>query len=114
MTANNLTQQLEEAIELSRPKLIEAAKARIAEAFTSQLDYTLDYEVKQRIAKELVDAVTPMIKTVVEENKSALEEAVMQGIKGVAVELAEQMRAHAAKNLANSWTMKEVVGKMFG
>lgn len=95
----------------------DAVKKQVIDTMMQSIQRQFQWELPESIKKEVsafIDAeVLPAVRAELIANKATFVEAATELARTAPLEIAKAMQASAAKNLTQSWTLRNVVGELF-
>lgn len=109
MDATFYTDVLEENKDAVRAAVTNA----LLDGVKRQFEWELPQAVKETVNDFIKTEVVPAIQADLEKNKDAIVAAATEIVRGVPAEIGKAMQEHLAKNLTQSWTLRQIVEACF-
>lgn len=100
--------------ELIKPENVsERLQNILEESLTNKISYALNDVVDEQVKKFIEEEITPKVIENLQKNKNKIIEQVQSSIAEILTKLAENMVAHATKNIDSNYYIKDIVKKIF-
>jgi transcription termination factor NusB len=102
-----------EILESNKDAVRATVRDALLEGVKRQFQWELPDAVKKAVAEFVTDEIIPEIKAELEANKDTFVQAATDMVRGAPAEIGKAMQAHLAKNLTDSWKLRQVVEACF-
>lgn len=102
-----------DVLEENKDAVRAAVKNALLEGVKRQFEWELPQAVKDEVHTFIKTEIVPAIQADLIKNKEAIVDAATEMVRGAPAEIGKAMQEQLAKNLTNSWQLRQIVEACF-